>query len=333
MGDVAMIAPVLKALVSQYADIEILMLSRPFFKPIFQDISGVKFISADIDKQYKGLVGLYRLFKELKKYKIDYVVDLHDVLRTKFLRNLFKINAYKVGKINKGRNEKKALIRTNNKVFIPLKNTHQRYADVFELFNLPIDLKKNFTTEKKQVSKEVGLFLQLFKGQKLLGIAPFAQHEGKQYPIDKIKQVIQNILSKKENISILLFGGGMKEKQLLETLVLNKNKVFNLAGIFSLSQELEIISRLNLMLSMDSANAHLAAIKNIPVITIWGATHPYAGFAAFGQNEKNNILPDLKKFPQLPTSIYGNKVFANFENVWKTIPPEKVVEKILNNIL
>ena len=83
------------------------------------------------------------------------------------------------------------------------------------------------------------------------------------------------------------------------------------------------------MLSMDSGNGHLAALFGVPVVTIWGATHPYAGFAPFNQPAENQILPDLKGFPQLPTSVYGNRTFEGFENVWESIKPEEIAAKIL----
>ena len=139
------------------------------------------------------------------------------------------------------------------------------------------------------------------------------------------------LLEKDNKIVILLFGGGSREKQLLDELEqIDRNRIVNVAGVFSFEEELQIISRLQVMLSMDSGNGHLAALFGVPVVTIWGATHPYAGFAPFNQPVENQILPDLKQFPQLPTSVYGNKTFDGFEKVWDTIKPEKIVERILS---
>ena len=61
---------------------------------------------------------------------------------------------------------------------------------------------------------------------------------------------------------------------------------------------------------MDSGNGHLAAMYGIPVITVWGVTHPYAGFAPFLQPEENSITADREQFPLIPTSVYGNKVWG-----------------------
>ncbi len=332
MGDVAMAVPVVKAVVEQNENVEILFVSRPFFSAFFKNIPNVNFIGKDVKKQYKGLKGLYLLFKELKRENPDYIADLHDVIRSKVLRLFFKISGFKVGSINKGRREKKALTRRENKIFKPLKSTHERYADVFRNLGLKVDLTKVKPLPKPDLSTQIKLFLDTFGDNYLIGIAPFAAHEGKQYPLEKIEKVINNLLEKNKNLSIVLFGGGTKEKQLLDGLEkINRNRIVNVAGTFSLEEELQIISRLNKMLSMDSGNGHIATLYGIQVVSVWGATHPFAGFMPFLQPETNQVLPDLNKFPQLPTSIYGNKTFEGFQQVWESISVDEIVEKLLQN--
>jgi ADP-heptose:LPS heptosyltransferase len=249
------------------------------------------------------------------------------------LRIFFKLSGYKVAVINKGRKEKKALTALKNKTLKPLKSTHQRYADVFEKLGVSAKIILDTNTSVNNLSVQVQLFLQTFESKKLIGIAPFAAHTGKQYPLDKIEEVIEQILEKDKQVNILLFGGGETEKKKLDQLEkINRNRIVNVAGMFNFSEELQLISQLNLMLSMDSGNGHLAAMLNVPVVTIWGATHPYAGFAPLGQKNTQQILPDLKQFPQLPTSVYGNKIFEGFEAVWNTIPTKKVTQLVFENL-
>lgn len=81
------------------------------------------------------------------------------------------------------------------------------------------------------------------------------------------------------------------------------------------------------MLSMDSGNAHLAAMYGVPTVTLWGVTHPYAGFAPFNQ-EAHCLLSDRKLYPAIPTSVYGNEVPEGYQEVMRTIIPEEVVAKI-----
>ena len=100
------------------------------------------------------------------------------------------------------------------------------------------------------------------------------------------------------------------------------------AGKLTLAKELQLISNLNLMLSMDSGNAHIAAMQGINVVTLWGATHPYAGFAPFNQPFENCLLADRNQFPLLPTSVYGNKTIVGYTDVMRSILPNEVVKKV-----
>ena len=118
--------------------------------------------------------------------------------------------------------------------------------------------------------------------QQLIGIAPFAAFQGKMYPLHLMQKVVSQLVST-EQYKIVLFGGGDKEVEVLTSWEKQFANCVNAAGKLSFSQELSLISNLNLMLAMDSGNAHLAAMYAVPTVTIWGVTHPYAGFAPFNQ--------------------------------------------------
>ena len=330
MGDVAMSVPVIRAFVEQHPDVKITVLSKPFLKPLFNDIKNVEFYAADVTNKHKGFFGIYKLYKELKLLNIDAVADLHNVLRSKILRTFFQLSFKKVAFINKGRSEKRALTKTKNKVFKQLKTTHERYADVFRNLGFHLDISNPIFSEKKQLSAEL-LKITGTKLEKWIGIAPFAQYNSKMYPIDLMEKVIAE-LSKNNTVKILLFGGGKKEVEILETIATKYSNTINIAGKIKLQQELDLISNLDCMLSMDSGNAHFAAMLGINTVTIWGITHPFTGFAPFNQPFKNAILPDLNKYPNIPCSIYGNKVCDGYEDVMQSISPEKVVEKILETV-
>lgn len=326
MGDVAMLVPVLRALTARYPSLRFTVLTQKFFTPIFKNIPNVSVFEAHLKGKHKGIKGVFRLAGEIKKFKFDAVADVHNVLRTNILKVIFYFSGIFVKQIDKGREEKKALTASNNKVFRQLKSTHERYADVFAELGFPVDLNSPHFPEKQKLSPGI-LKITGKELKKWIGIAPFAQHSGKMYPIDRMGEVLA-LLNAEDKYKILLFGGGHEEKEKLEQLALQNTNSISLAGKLSFEEELAVISNLDLMLSMDSGNAHLAAMYGIPVITLWGVTHPYAGFSAFGQSTENNLLPDLEKYPLIPTSIYGNKVPAGYEDVMYSITPERVVEKI-----
>ena len=327
MGDVAMTVPIIRALIDQHPEIKITIVSKPFLKPLFEDISNVSFVSAEVKGKHKGVLGLYQLFKELRSRKITHVADFHNVLRSKILRCFFSMTNVKIAFIDKGRAEKKALIREVNKVFKQLKTSHQRYADVLSELGFKIDINNPKPLKKKTLSANV-MELVGEKHNSWIGIAPFAAFEGKVYPLHLMEQVISKLSSK--GLKLFLFGGGKKETEVLNSLEGKYENVLNIAGKLSFKEEIELISSLDIMVSMDSGNAHLAAAQNIKTITLWGVTHPFAGFAPYNQPFDYCILPDLKKYPKAPCSIYGNKVFDGYENTMESISPDEVVKKVIS---
>jgi ADP-heptose:LPS heptosyltransferase len=327
MGDVAMSIPVIRALTEKHPECKITVLSKPFFKPLFDKIPQVSFFAAQVNTKHKGILGLFKLYRELKKENITHVADFHNVLRSKILRTLFIFNGNPCICINKGRTEKKALTRTKNKIFKQLKTSHQRYAEVLNKLGFNLDLSNPTLIEKKKLSEKITLITGL-KKDTWIGIAPFAAFKGKVYPLQLMEEVIKEMASK--GFKIFLFGGGKHEVKILNTIEKTYKNVINLAGRLSFKEELEVISKLDLMVSMDSGNAHLAAMQQVKTITLWGVTHPYAGFAPFHQPDDYCLISDLEKYPKIPCSIYGNKVINGYENVMETISPDRVIEKIMS---
>jgi len=326
MGDVAMTVPVIRALTEKYPDCKITVLSKPFFKPLFDTIPQVSFFAAQVNTKHKGILGLLKLYRELKKEKITHVADFHNVLRSKILRALFIFDGKPSIFIDKGRAEKKALTRTKNKIFKQLKTSHQRYADVLNKLGFTLDLSNPTPINKIKLAEKITLYTGL-KKDTWIGIAPFAAFKGKVYPLQLMEEVIEEMASK--GFKIFLFGGGKREIEILNTLENIHDSIVNLAGKLSFKEELEVIGVLDVMVAMDSGNAHLAAMQQVKTITLWGVTHPYAGFAPFDQPDDYSVVSDLEKYPKIPCSIYGNKVANGYENVMETIAPTKVIEKIM----
>lgn len=318
MGDVAMTVPVLTAFTQQHPKVKLTVLTRPFFAPFFKDLPNTSVFIFDEKKKHKGVFGLYKLYKELKSLNINKVADLHNVLRTKILKLFFFGKTFV--QIDKGRAEKKALI--NGDSFKPLKSTHERYADVFRKLGYSLDLSNPTFPERKVIPKQIFERLEPSKKQ-WIGIAPFAQYPSKMYPLPQMKDVVNSL---EEQYNIFLFGAKSEQQQLSE--LSNSKNVVNVAGLLNFEEQLDLISNLDLMLSMDSGNAHLAAMVGVKVLTIWGVTHPYAGFAAFNQPKDFHLLPDREKYTQIPTSVYGNKYPEDYMDVAGSIHPKEVVEKI-----
>ena len=326
MGDVAMTVPVLSQMLEQHPEIRVTVLSRKQFEPLFKGLPRTQFLEADVKGKHKGLRGLIRLAKTANALGIDMVADLHNVLRSKVLVAYFRLKGVPCQVMDKGRAEKRALTAQKGTPAKQLKSTHQRYADVFRRGGLAIDLQTKPTYPKAELSARLKNVFGTGM-QKAIGIAPFAAHSGKMYPLEKTKELALR-LTKETDFLILLFGGGEKETTWLAELETHSERLINIAGQVTYTEELALISHLDLMVSMDSGNGHLAALFDVAVLTLWGVTHPCLGFAPFGQGPNAQLLPDLEKYPLIPTSVYGNKVPEGYEQVMESIPVEAVIRKI-----
>lgn len=323
MGDVAMVASVLKEFCIQYPDVEIIMVSRKFFAPFFDGIKGVRFHAIEPKTIHKGFFGLVRLKKELAQYGADAVVDLHFNLRSRVVDLLFSLSGVKVKQLDKGRAEKKALTRENNKIKVPLKLTVERYADVFRALGFKFELSNKLVLNLQDVPKATFSMFANFDRKKI-GIAPFAQHRYKIFPQTKMEHVIDELTH--NGYDVLLFGGGEQEFQIAQNWTERFPNTYNTIGKLSLREELDLISNLDLMISMDSSGLHMASLMGVRCLSLWGATHPYAGFTGYGQQLTDCIQVE---HPNRPSSVYGNTPCdCDGIEAIDLITPEMVIEKI-----
>ncbi len=323
MGDVAMTVPVVYAFAKANPDIKISFLSKPFFEPIVSSIPNLEFVAANVTSEHKGVMGIWKLARQLKKRGITHVADLHNVIRSKMLCTFLNLPS---ATLDKGRAQKKALTRESDKSFTQLPTTIERYTAVFNKLGF-----KDIHPEVIYKPNSTPAVIEFTRGhsRKWLGVAPFAAHQGKQYPLDHMKKVLEGI-DQVDKYDIFLFGAP-SEVTILNNLSDRCKNVKVVAGVLTFKEELNLISQLDGMLSMDSGNAHLAAMYGVPTITLWGVTHPYAGFAPFNQAQ-HCIVSDRKKYPKIPTSVYGNVVPEGYEDVMKTILAQQVIDKIAATI-
>ena len=334
LGDVAMTIPVIATFALQYPQHQITILSRESISPLFNRWipNNLKFKGVDLKGKYNGIKGLNLLYKELEKEKFDYVADLHDVLRSKYLRARFWLSGHKTAHINKERKDKIALSRRKNKKLVPLKTSFDRYKEVFNRLGFIFDI--NFTSihseRKASASFLENIIPEKKDGEKWIGIAPFAAHKGKIYPIEH-QEVVVKELSKDKNNHIFLFGGGKEEQVILENWEKASENIISMAGKLTLDKEVLLMEKLDVMVSMDSSNMHLASLVNTPVVSIWGATHPYAGFMGWNQSYQNAVQIDI---PCRPCSIFGNKpcIYGDYRCM-TAITPSMVIDKVKQIII
>ena len=336
LGDILMSVPVIDALARQYPDTHITVVSRPYVGPVMRLLpENVSFVGVNL-RNYKGLSGIRKLYKELKSLQPTAVADFHNVLRTICLRFFFKLDGIKIAYLNKNRRQRKKFIKSAVKT--QQRTSFEGYQQVLAELGFPvrIDWHQPFTLfgavscHKMDAPPETASHIDAnaqqggvtMENKNAIGVAPFAAHKGKIYPLDKMEQVVAQLSQKTH---VYLFGAGPEEKALMEVWERKYPNVESVVGrLADMGEELRLMSRLRVVLAMDSGNMHLASLAGVPVVSVWGATHPLGGFLAWGQSMDNVIQVDL---PCRPCSIYGNKPcrYGDYRCL-TNIPLERIVE-------
>ena len=337
MGDVAMTVPIVWAVARKYPDVRITVLSRAFARPFFENLApNVNFMEADLKGEYHGVKGLNRLYRRLTAKQFTHVADLHSVLRSNYLRLRFNLGHFKVAHIDKHRKMRHALVNKDmkKKVRQQLPTSFENYTEVFEKLGFPINdnqFTSIFPPEGGDLTLLPAIFSEKKDHQPWIGIAPFAAHQGKIYPKEQMREVIRQLIKSYPDARILLFGRGKEEDATFPQWIEEMPQcTFVSKHINAMQQELILMSHLDVMVSMDSANMHLASLVNTPVVSVWGATHPMAGFLGWHQKKENAIQLDMEC---RPCSIYGQKPCIHGDFRCMTgIKPEMIVEKITHII-
>ena len=339
LGDVAMIVPVVFSLANAYPNVRFTVLSRKGMRPLFANIApNVGFMEADLKNEYRGVNGLNALYRRLAAKQFTAIADLHSVLRSNYLRVRFNIERYKVAHVDKHRALRRRLTAFENKQMAPLPTMFQNYADVFARLGYPVDIR--FTSLFPSGGGDISQLPATLTGiadtserhkEPWIGIAPFAAHTGKMYPLSLMEVVICQLRERMPDARIFLFGGGSAEQATLSAWQAKYEGCKSVPDhIRGLQKELILMSKLDVMLTMDSANMHLASLAGTRCVSIWGATHPFAGFMGWGQSASDAVQISL---PCRPCSIFGNRKcrIGDYPCI-RNIAPEMIVDKVISAI-
>ncbi|MFA5443372.1 MAG: glycosyltransferase family 9 protein [Bacteroidales bacterium] len=285
LGDVAIASVVLKACARDNPDVQFTLAGPGLIAPLFEGVPNLKLFPVD---KKQPLFGMLRQFIRMRP---THIADLHSVIRTFVLRAFLFFSGYTVVYLHKGRKARRRLLKdpVNEPPLIPV---YRRYVLTLN--------KLGFSTPSLKESNTI----PLEKGPwKKVGVAPFARHRGKQWSLERMQRIVEH-LAGQETI-VFLFGGGSQENLILKEWAKSDPRIIvageNKEGF---SGELDVIRGLDVMISMDSANMHFASAVGIPVISIWGATHPKAGFYGWRQDPQRAIQCSLDC---RPCSIFGAK--------------------------
>jgi ADP-heptose:LPS heptosyltransferase len=325
LGDVALTVPMVKRVLEENPGLDIIMVSDSRMEGIFSGIERLRFVGFDLKGKFKGIRGIYRIYDKLNtSFEFQAVADLHGVLRSYVISFLLWVAGKRVSFIDKGRKEKRALTKTENKIVKPLKHTTERYAEVFRKLGCSASKENFYTLGKGQYSQWFEKTWNVDQQKVHLGFAPFARHMTKMYNLDRFKEVVKYF--NREPYRLHLFGGTRAEQLVIQQWEKEFSYVVPYIPGSGFKEELDLMSNLKVMVSLDSANMHLASLVDVPVVSIWGPTHPFTGFYGFNQDLANAIQVDLSC---RPCSVFGNKSCWRGDHAcMQEIGTDKVIKQV-----
>lgn len=317
MGDVAMLPHAVRALKKAYPELKVTVATRKMFEPFFDGLD-VDFMFLNTDDEHNGLKGMFKFARQVKKRGIDAVADTHFVLRSILMTSFLALSGLKFAYIRKGKLEKWFRLGYSLPDAVPLKHTVVRYCDVFRRLGFIFDDPEPIA-EKPVRENPFG-----DKNGCWVGFAPFSAHTGKTYPVDMSRETVALLAGRYERVFI--HSGGGQEREFALEMERKYPNVTALSGKLKFAQEIDLISHLDCVVSMDSLVMHLCSLMATPVVSIWGATHPELGFLGYGCDTEGVLQQEMEC---RPCSTYGNKP-CKWGDVrcMRAITPRMVADKV-----
>ena len=316
MGDVAMLAHAVRALKSAYPALRVTVATQAIFRPFFAGLE-VGFLTVAVKGPHHSLYGMWRLAATAKRLGVDAVADVHGTLRSKTFGLAMRLRGVRVADIRKGRDEKREFIRCGGRGAEPVRHTVLRYCDVFRQlgFEFADPGPAAPAVRPNPFGPKQGVWV---------GFAPFSAQQGKTYPEAPAREVVRLLAGRYDRVFV--HGGGGVEAgfaQEMERMYPNVTAVY---GKVRLAGEMDLISHLDCVVSMDSLVMHLASLVATPVVSVWGATHPGLGFLGYGCSAEHAVQADMAC---RPCSVFGNRPcrYGDFRCI-DTVAPERILDEV-----
>lgn len=288
IGDIVLTTPVIRCLKQQVPDAEVHYLTKSTFK-------GIQENNPFIDKLWlweneKDIVSF------LKKEKFDFIIDLHNNLRTSILKWKLNVPAFSFKKLNI---EKYLFVRFRMNVLPPI-HIVDRYLQTLDFFKVVND-KKGLDYFLSEDEEKYGLKIKDEIGRQYIALVVGALKGTKKLPLDK-----QIELCNKLNKPIFLLGGKAEVEDGKAIAAGSKNTVVNLCGEITLGESAAIVKNAFAVITHDTGLMHIAAAFNKPIISIWGNTVPEFGMSPYmPQNSALNYISQVNNLACRPCSKIG----------------------------
>lgn len=322
IGNVAMTVPVIASLSRRYPNDKFIIASKKPLGDMFASMPNVEFREVDNHLDWKGVWALWMSWRK----EIDAMIDLQVVLRTRIFGSLMKLSGKRVTRVHYGRIRKHLITVWGIGSKHALPSEFERYRDAFRRAGLETDDAFTALPVNKNAAKKVqDLFGKKEKGERWIGLAPFAKSRSNMIPYRVTKEIIER-LSADSHTRVFLFGAGVVECEMLRQWASVFPRTESVAGRLQLAQELELMRQLDVMICMDSANQHLSSLVGLRAISVWCATHPMIGFMGWKQHSEDIIQRhDLRC---RPCTCHGTNHCRYGNYACRQIEAETIIQQI-----
>lgn len=285
IGDIVLCSPVVRCLKEQ-TDCQLHFLTKAGFNDIVQH-------NPHVDKVHLLKDNFQELIKELRKEQFDYIIDLHNNLRTSRIKFHLKVKSNAFNKLNW---QKWLLVKfkINRLPDVHIVDRYIACADELGLINdgkgLDFHLPSGMRSAKELLQIDDSSYSAFVIG---------GQHSTKMLPKEKIFELLEKL----DHRVILLGGPEDKEKgEWLESKL--PGKVINAAGNFKLLESVQILKQASVVISHDTGLMHIAAAFKKPILSVWGNTVPEFGMYPYMADEASSIY-EVKNLSCRPCSKIG----------------------------
>ena len=289
IGDIVLTTPVIRCLKQQLDQVEIHYLTKQKFRTILSE-------NPYIDQLHTIEKSTSEIISQLKSLDFDYIIDLHNNIRTRTLSWKLGIKTYRFPKLNI---QKWIYVRFKTNL---LPNIHivDRYFDAVKSLSikndfLPCDF---YIKEKDQVNINQNFKINAYS---YVAFAIGAQFATKRLPNHKIREICKKI-----SLPIILLGGPEDEQNGKE-IQLGLSNVTNTCGKFTLSQSASIVQQAKTVITHDTGLMHIASAFEKHIVSIWGNTTPAIGMYPYMPRKKDFSVHEVNNLYCRPCSKIGFK--------------------------
>ena len=291
IGDLVLTSPVVRCMHQQIPNAEIHFITKKSFESIVAT-------NPFIHKTWSMEKSIDELIPQLKSEKFDFLVDLHNNIRSKSLIRKLGVPHASFPKLHI---EKWLLVKFKKPMITNLHVVERYFKAVVKLHvvndNLPCDF-------FFQSGDEIDVASLGVESKKFVAFAIGAQFATKRMPISKMIEVVSQIQH-----PIVLAGGEMDNENAEDIIkMLPNQQIVNACGKFSLQQSASIVKQSAVLLTHDTGLMHIASAFQIPIVSVWGNTVPALGmYPYFPTNENGFSIHEVNDLKCRPCSKIGFK--------------------------